>query len=620
MGKSKKEIPDFSQIERDNVPEEFTWNAADVYAGVEVWQAEKALLPEMIDKIKELSGEWTSSPKNLLQLLSHIDKVEKKITGLTVYTSLLSDTDMGKSLYQSLKGEIQVIYVNLQGVLSFIEPDILKLGKEKIDEYIDNEPGLKVYSLFFDSILRMEKHILDADKEEIAALTGLFSGAAEKASSMLNNVEIPFPAVTLSDGKRVKLNQANYIRFREAKNREDRRKVMRTFWKHHAKFKNTHAVLLDGEVKNHLYNIKVHRFESCLQASLYPRNIAVEVYHTLIETVKENLAPLHRYLKLKARLLKLDRMSYDDIYTSSVPAVEKTFTIEEAKSLIGESLKPLGPEYEKILHEGFENRWMDIYPNKGKRGGAYSNGSVYDGHPFVLMNYNGTFNTVSTLAHEYGHALHSHFSNKTQPYPKAHYPIFLAEIASTFNEALLVNHLVKTGEDELLKLYILDQYIEGLRGTLYRQTLFAEFELAMHQAVEEGQTLTHEWLDKKYLELTRLYYGHDRDVIKVDKYIENEWSGIPHFYYNFYVYQYSTGIVAATALSDMVLKGGEAERNRYLDFLKAGGSDYPLNTLKKAGVDLTTPAPIIATIKRIDELIDEMENLAFGDPAGRAPR
>lgn len=613
MGNRKKEIPDFSQVERANVPEETTWNAADVYAGVEEWYAEKALLPAMIDKIEELSGKWTASPANLLQLLSHIDEVEKKITNLTIYTNLQADTDMGNSLYQSLKGEIQVIYVNLQGVLSFIEPDILKLGKEKIDEYIAKEPELKVYSLFFDSILRMETHILDAEKEEIAALTGLFSGAAEKASSMLNNVEIPFPGITLSDGTRVKLNQANYIRFREAKNREDRRKVMRTFWKNHAKFKNTHAVLLDAEIKQHLYNMRVHRFESCLHASLYPRNIAVEVYHTLIETVKQNLAPLHRYLKLKARLLKLDRMTYDDIYTSAVPAVEKTFTIEEAKSLVRKSLKPLGPEYGKILHEGFENRWMDIYPNKGKRSGAYSNGSVYDGHPFVLMNYNGTFNTVSTLAHEYGHALHSYFSNKAQPYPRAHYPIFLAEIASTFNEALLVNYLVKTGEDDLLKLYILDQYIEGLRGTLYRQTLFAEFELAMHRAVEEGQTLTHDRLDKKYLELTRLYYGHDRDVIRVDKYIENEWSGIPHFYYNFYVYQYSTGIVAATALSDMVLKGGETERNRYLDFLKAGGSDYPLNILKKAGVDLTTSAPIIAAIERIDELIDEMEKIGIRD-------
>jgi oligoendopeptidase F len=610
MEKNEQNIPDFSQDERVKVPEEYTWNAADVYPAFEEWQADKTLLTEMIGKIKELSEEWTSTPKKVLELLSHIDDVDKKISSLSVYTSLLADTDMGKSLYQALNGEIEVIHVNLQGLLSFIEPDILKLGKINIDEYIDLEPGLKVYRLFFDTILRMKKHILNADKEEIATLTGLFSGSAEKAAGMLNNVEIPAPGITLSNGKRIKLNQQNFIRFREAKKREDRSKVMRTYWKHHESFRNTQAVLLDAEVKAHLYNIKVHRFDSCLQAALYPRNIDPEVYRTLIKTVRENLDPLHRYLKLKTRLLHLDSMSYDDIYASSVPAVEKIFTIDEAKAVVLESLKPLGPGYGKILREGFENRWMDIYPNKGKRSGAYSNGSNYHGHPYVLMNFNGTFNTVSTLAHEFGHALHSYFSNKTQPFPTAHYPIFLAEIASTFNEALLVDHLIKTQEDDLLKLYILDQYIESLRGTLYRQTLFADFELAMHEEVEKGQTLTHEWLDKKYLELTRLYYGHGEGILKVDKYIRNEWSGIPHFYYNFYVYQYSTGIVAATALSDMVLNGGEAERTRYLDFLSAGGSDYPLNILEKTGVDLTTPAPIIATIKRIDQLINEMEKIA----------
>jgi len=609
MEEKVKNIPDFSHLERRKVPEEFTWNAADIYPGFEEWEKKKALLPGKIDRIKELAGNWTTSPQKVFRLLSHIDEVEREITRLSVYTSLFSDTDMGKSLYQSLKGEIQVINVNLGSMLSFIEPGILKLGERKIAEYMDAEPALKVYGQFFDSILRLKKHILKADKEEIAALTGLFSGSAEKAAAMLNNVEMPFPGTKLSDGEKVILNQPNYVRYRESKVRRDRRKVMRTFWKHHARFKNTHAVLLDGQVKQHLFNTKVHRYKSCLHAALFPKNIDVSVYHTLLDTVKENLEPLHRYLKLKTRLLNLDKMTYDDIYASSVPAVEREFTIEEAKSLVLESLKPLGKKYGKVLNDGFENRWMDIYPNNGKRSGAYSSGSLYDKHPYVLMNYNGTFNSVSTLAHEFGHALHSYFSNKTQPYPTAHYPIFLAEIASTFNEALLVHHLLKTREDNLLKLYILDRYVEELRGTLYRQTLFAEFELAMHREVEKGKTLTHEWLDREYLELTRFYYGHKKGVMKVNKYIENEWSAIPHFYYNFYVYQYSTGVVAATALADMVLNGGEAERNRYLDFLKAGGSDYPLNTLKRAGVDLTTPAPIIGTIKKINELIDEMEKI-----------
>jgi oligoendopeptidase F len=421
---------------------------------------------------------------------------------------------------------------------------------------------------------------------------------------------MPAPKVTLSDGKKIRLNTASYSRYRGIENRKDRRKVMRTFWKYHADFKNTHAVLLDGAVKNHFFNARVHRYKSCLEAALYPNNIHLNVYHTLIKTVKENLNPLHRYLKLKTRLLGLKKMSYDDIYASSVPEVDKIYSIEEAQNIILDALKPLGKEYTDVLKKGFNTGWTDIYPNKGKRSGAYSNGSAYDIHPYVLMNYNGKFSSVSTLAHEFGHALHSWFSNQTQPFPLAQYPIFLAEIASTFNEDLLVNYLVKTETDDRLKLYILDQYLENFRGTLYRQTLFADFERTMHEQVENGQTLTPDWLGEKYLQLTRLYYGHKEGIVQVDNYIKNEWSGIPHFYYNFYVYQYSTGIVASTALADMVLNGGKSEQTRYLHFLKSGGTKYPLDTLKEAGVDLTTPRPIKIAISKFNEIVVEMEKIA----------
>jgi oligoendopeptidase F len=426
---------------------------------------------------------------------------------------------------------------------------------------------------------------------------------------MLNDLDMPAPQITLADGEKTRLDQANYVRFRQAKNRKDRVKVMRAFWKNHAKFKNTHAILLDGQAKTHFFKAKVRHYNNCLEAALKPHNIDPRVYHTLIETVKENVSPLHRYLKLKARLLGLKKISYDDIYTSSVPAVEKKYTIEEAKEIILESLKPLGKKYTDVLARGFDSGWMDIYPNKGKRSGAYSNGSVYEVHPYVLMNYNGTFNHVSTLAHEFGHALHSWLSNKAQPFPLARYPIFLAEIASTFNETLLVHHLIEVETDDLVKLFILDQYLDEFRGTLYRQTLFADFELAIHQWVEKGQTLTPDWLDNKYLELTRQYYGHKQRIISVSKYIENEWSNVPHFYYNFYVYQYSTGIAAANALARIVLEGSESERNRYLDFLKSGGSKYPLDTLKDAGVDLTTPRPIVMAIRKFDEIVNQMETI-----------
>ena len=595
---------------RSRVPKAFTWKVDNIYPDIKAWEKDKKLLFEMMDKIDRLADQWTSSPGKMFQLLDHVSKIEKKEDKVYAYTSLSSDTDMGNSSWQAMKGEIQTASVNLRSRLAFMDPDILKLGKKKIAAYMEADPRLRVYEKDFDSVLRMKKHILPSDRESIVAQTGLFAGTPAKAAKILNDVDMPSPQITLSLGKKIKLNTANYVRYRDSKTRKDRIKVMRRFWKHRGGFKNTHAALLDGAVKNHVFSAGVRRFKSCLDAALYPDNIDTRVYHTLIETVKENLAPLHRYLKLKTRLLNLDRMTYDDIYASSVPSVEKTYTMDEAREIILQSLRPLGKQYTDILKMGFESGWMDIYPNKGKRSGAYSNGSVYDVHPFVLMNYNGTLSHVSTLAHEFGHALHSWFSNKTQPFPRAHYPIFLAEIASTFNEALLVRHLLKTETDDLLKLYILDRYLEEFRGTLFRQTLLADFELAVHEMAEKGQTLTPEKLGKKYLELTRHYYGHKEGIIKVDRYIENEWSGIPHFYYNFYVYQYSTGIAAATALAETVLKGTDVEKKRYLNFLANGDTKYPLDTLKDAGVDLTSPQPIRAALDHFDEAVTQMETTA----------
>ncbi|MCP4150249.1 MAG: oligoendopeptidase F [bacterium] len=608
MNNDKKSlIPEYSHKDRNDVPDAFKWKIEDVYPDIDEWKKDKALLLEMMEKIKPLQKDWTSTPAKMFECLAHIDDVEKKEYRAYIYTSLLSDTDMGNSSFQAMKGEMQAIDVNLSGMVTFVNPDILKLGAKKIHEYIEAEPRLKVYEFFFDSVLRLEKHILPSDKAAIVSRTGLFSGSAQKASSMLNDLDIPAPGITLSSGKKIRLNTATYSRYRSSENPKDRRKVMRTFWKNHARFRNTHAALLDGNVKKHFFSAGVHHYKSCLEAALASDNINTAVYTTLIQTVKDNLKPLHRYLRLKARLLKLDKMSYDDIYASAVPTVDKLYTIDEARNILMESLKPLGKGYLSVLEKGLNSGWMDVYPNKGKRSGAYSQGSVYDEHPYVLMNYNGKFSHVSTLTHEFGHALHSWFSNKTQPYPLSHYPIFLAEIASTFNENLLIEYMIKNETDDMVKLFILDQYLEGFRGTLFRQTLFADYELSLHQLVEQSQSLTPDWLDKTYLDLTRLFYGHKEGVVKVDRYIENEWSFIPHFYYNFYVYQYSTGIVASTALTDMVLKGGAGEQNRYLNFLKSGGTKYPLDTLKDAGVDLTTTAPIKVAIAKFDEIVSEME-------------
>lgn len=603
-------IPDYSNLPRLKVPQEYQWRVTDVYPDSSTWQEDKQNLEQMIANVKPMSKDWTTTPARMFALLNHITEVEKLAYKLYTYCSLTADTDMADSRFQAIKGELQSILVEFESLISFIEPHVLKLGRPNVLKFMEEEPKLTVYSFMLESMFRMKSHILSADKERIIAQTGLFSGATGKAASLLNDVDIPAPRMTLSTGEKVRLNWAAYVRLRSGSHAGDRVKVMRKFWRHHAQFENTLAVLQDGAVKSHFFHSKAHHFKSCLEAALFPKMINPSVYHTLISTIKENLAPLHRYLNLKQKLLKLSQFSYEHLYASAVPEVDKLYTIEEAKDLVMSAMAPLGEAYGNALHTGLNSGWMDLYPNKNKRSGAYSNGSIYDVHPYVLMNYNGKYNSVSTLAHEYGHAMHSYLSNRHQPFPLAHYPIFLAEIASTFNETLLVHHLLKTESDLTLKFYIMDQYLEGIRGTLFRQTLFAEFELAMHQHVQNGQTLTPQWLNETYLDLTRTYYGHSEKICRVARYIKNEWSAIPHFYYNFYVYQYATGIAAATALAQMVLEGGDRERERYLTFLKSGGSKYPLEILKDAGVDLSTPDPIQRTLAVFDRTVTEMSGMA----------
>ena len=600
---------DYSTVMRQDVKEENSWKVSDIYKSEDEWKKDKEEAVKMIDTVEEKKKGWTESADKMYKFLKFMDDISIKMSKLYSYTSLMYDTDMENAKYQSMQGEIYSIYVNLDSMTSFMNPDIIKLGDKKIAEYIKKEPKLKDYDKMFDVILRVKDHILSEDKEEILSLTGMFSDGPEKAAEFLNNLEIPAVDITLKSGEKLSLNYTNYVNKRDAKEREDRVKIMREFWENHAKFKNTHAALMEANVKQHYFNAKVRNYDSSLEAALFPKKIDTKVYTNLISSVKKNLNPLHRYLKLKEKMLKLDKIKYDDIYASAVPGVDKKYSMEEAKKLVVASTSPLGNEYTTVLQEGFNSRWMDIYPNKGKRSGAYSNGSVYGVHPYVLMNYNGTYNSVSTLAHEFGHAMHSYFSNKYNPYPEADYPIFLAEIASTFNETMLIDYIIKNETDDMFKIYLLDQRLENLRATIYRQTLFAEFELAMHEKAEKGESLTAEWLSEEYLRLTREYYGADKGVMEVDSYIENEWSVIPHFYYNFYVYQYTTGIVSAIALAEKVEKKEPAAADKYLTFLKSGGSDYPLETLKKAGVDLTTEEPIDLALKYFDDTVTEMEKI-----------
>lgn len=606
---SGKSIPDYSTKPRSEVPETFRWKIEDLYPDQAAWAAEKARVELLLKELEPAIPGWTSSASRMAGLLERITDIQIRMRRLSAYASLQSDMDLADSTFQKMKGEMQVLSVKMGSLLSFFAPDVQALGAEKVEEWIKAEPRLAPYAVRLHRTLREKAHTLPAEQEKLVSMTGLFSQAPSKASTLLNDVDIPNPELTLEDGSRVLLNRANFVRQRASAVTSDRRRAMETYWNSIHQYENTLAALMDAGIKQHLFTTQIRHFPDCLSARLFDNDISPEVYHNLIRTVRSHLGPLHRLLRLRKDLLGLKDFSYGDVYASAVASAERTYTFDEARQLVQESTRPLGPEYAEALRTAFDNRWIDLYPNRGKQSGAYSSG-VYGVHPYVKMNFDGSYDTVSTLAHELGHAMHSWFSSRTQPFPNAQYPTFLAEIASTFNENMLIHQMLRSETDDAVKLYLLDSYLEQLRGTIYRQTLFAEFELAMHQRVESGQALTADWLNARYLELTRQYYGQDQGVMDVPAYIGSEWASIPHFYMNYYVFQYSTGIVASMALADAVLQQGEPARDRYLEMLRSGDIRFPLDTLRIAGVDMSSPAPVEAALRQFDSLVGEMETIA----------
>lgn len=607
---AQSKIPDYSSVERGKVPGEYKWKVEDIYPNIEAWQKDKEKLQGMIAGIDTYSKDWSASPQKVLAFMEYLDIAGKLFDKVFSYAQLQSDMDLANSTFQKMTGEIQMIGVEFGSKLSFLAPDIIKMGKEKFDEYKKAEPKLATYDMSFDQVLRTRDHILSEDKEWLLSMTGMFSGVMAQASVMLNDSEIPNPKVTLSDGKEYELNYATFSRLRGSKDQADREKNMLAYWGNIKKFQNTLGILVNGQMNQNLFYARARNYKNCLESQLFPQSIDTSVYYNLISTVRANLKPFHRYLKLKKQLLGLDTFKYADLYASSVPKVDKEYSYDESKEIILNAMKPLGKDYTDLLTDAFAKGWIDVYPNKDKQSGAYS-GGLFGVHPYVKMNFDGTYDNVSTLAHELGHANHSYLSDRTQPYANHNYTHFLAEVASTFNENLLLDYLLKNEKDDLFKLYLLDSFMDQIRGSVLRQTLLAEYELELHKYVENGGTLTPEWMNAKYLELTRDYYGHKDGICIVDDYIQYEWSTIPHFMvYTYYVYQYSTGFMSSMALSSEVLKGNIDARDRYLGFLKAGGSKYSLDILRDAGVDLTTVKPFEAALKRTDELVAEMERLA----------
>jgi oligoendopeptidase F len=498
---------------------------------------------------------------------------------------------------------------------SFVEPEILKLEPSKIDAFISSEPRLKVYSFYLHDILRRRAHTLSDSEEKILANSSVLASAPSDTYNILSNADFAYPSVTLSDGKSVKLDSAGFNLYRAVPNRGDREKVMSAFFSALGSFGATFGTTLNGQVQADVFYSKARNYASALEGSLDAANIPTSVYMHLIDGVNRGLPTFHRYLNLRKKMMGVPELHYYDLYAPLVASVDLTYTAEEAEKHVMAALKPLGPDYRAAANRAFNERWIDLYPTPGKRSGAYSNGGAYDVHPYMLINYNGKYNDVSTIAHELGHTMQSYLSNKTQPYPLASYPIFVAEVASTFNEALLIDYMLKTITDDATKLSLLGNYLEGIKGTVFRQTQFAEFELRAHEMAEKGEPLTGDTLSKLYADITKKYYGHDKGVCIVDDYVQHEWSFIPHFYRNFYVFQYATSFTASAALSEKVLAGDPAATKRYLTFLSAGGSKYPIDLLKDAGVDMTSDEPLNLTLQKMNRVMDEMEKILAKTPA-----
>jgi oligoendopeptidase F len=518
-----------------------------------------------------------------------------------------SDQDTRDATYLAMRQEVEQLITEYNTRASFIEPEIVTMEKATIQEFIAGEPGLKVYRMYLLDVLRGKPHTLSQQEEKILARTGQMAEGPGSVYTVFSNAEMPYPEITLSDGTVATLNKSGYALHRASANRQDREAVFQAFWTAMNKFRQTFGVQLYSHLQTHIFYTRSRNYESSLHRALDRNNIPVEVYHSLIRNVRDNLDTFHRYLRLKQRMLGVDTLEYSDLYAPVVKGLDLKYTFDEGQDLYLDALKPLGPEYRQAAERAFQQRWIDVYPTPGKRSGAYSNGSAYDVHPYILLNFNGQYDDVSTLAHEMGHALHSYYANKAQPFPLADYSTFVAEVASTFNEALLIHKMLQEIEDDEARLSLLMNYLDGIKGTVFRQTQFAEFELRMHEMAERGEPLTGDAFTKLYGDILKEYYGHDKGVCHIDDLYAVEWAYIPHFYYNFYVYQYSTSFTAATALAEEVRDGEEGAAKRYLNFISAGGSDYPIAVLKEAGVDMTTAEPFKKTMTAMNRTMDEIE-------------
>jgi oligoendopeptidase F len=591
---------------RSEIPVEDTWNLEDIFASDEQWEQEFQEVKSLIPGIKEYEGKLGTTAETLYQALQFQDRLMERLGKLYTYSHMRYDQDTTNSFYQGLDDRIKNLYSQAASQLAFIVPELLSIDESKLTGFLSEKTELKLYEHALEEINLQRPHVLSAEQEALLAEAGEVMNASSNTFGMLNNADLEFPSIKDENGEEVEITHGRYIRFLESGDQRVRRDAFEAVYKTYGDFKNTFASTLSGNIKKDNFYARVRNYNSARHAALAANNIPESVYDNLVNTVNENLHLLHRYVSLRKKVLGLSELHMYDLYTPLVKDVKMEIKYEEAKDMVISGLAPLGEEYSNILKEGFENRWVDVYENKGKRSGAYSSGS-YGTHPYILMNWQDNVNNLFTLAHEFGHSVHSYYTRKTQPFPYGDYSIFVAEVASTCNEALLNDHLLKTIDDEQKRIYLLNHYLEGFRGTVFRQTMFAEFEHLIHQKAQNNEALTADSLTELYYELNKKYFG-EKDIV-IDEEIGLEWARIPHFYYNYYVYQYATGFSAATALSKQILEEGEPAVKRYIDFLSSGSSDYPIEVLKKAGVDMTSADPIKNACKVFEEKLTELEQL-----------
>jgi oligoendopeptidase F len=595
-------------LKRSEVKPEHTWSLETIYASNDAWEQDYQKVQGLIPKIAGYQGKLGESAEKLLEALKTRDEVYQLLEQVGSYARMRRDEDNTNSTYVALNDRVVSLYARVAAAASYMTPELLAIATETLNQWLDANKDLQLYRFELEDLQREKAHVRSAEVEALLAQAGEIAGAPQSIFGMLDNADMKFPKIKDEEGKEVDLTKGRFIRFLESPDRRVREEAFTTLYGTYNKFRNTLAATHASSVKKDVFFARAHNYPSARAAALSGNNIPESVYDNLLATVHKNLPSLHRYVQLRKKMLGLDELHLYDLYTPMVSESDKRVPYEEAVETVMEALAPLGDEYRKIARAGLTaERWVDIYENEGKTSGAYS-GGAYTSKPFILLNYQETLDSMFTLAHELGHSMHSYFTRRTQPYTYGHYTIFVAEVASTFNEALLTDFLLKRTNDKKLRMYLINHYLEQFRTTLYRQSMFAEFEHLTHQKAEKNEALTPDVLCATYYDLNKQFYGTEGMV--VDKAIEMEWARIPHFYRPFYVFQYSTGLSAAVALSQQVLNEGKPAVDRYLGFLSKGGSDYSINLLKGAGVDMTSPEPVQKALDVFASLLDQMEELA----------